>query len=104
LQIPHTALSSSPPEMDRSRREVTMNARRLYLQAASRALPLLSWPPPLEHLYQRASYRLRRATDYSPRPDDLFIVSFPKSGTTLLQMILYQMTTAGEMDFPHIDS
>src|SRR4029079_6983675 len=81
-----------------------MNARRLYLEAARRALPLLSWPPVLEHLYQRASYRIRRAADYSPRPDDLFVVSFPKSGTTLLQMMLYQMTTAGEMDFPHIDS
>src|SRR5829696_2074828 len=41
---------------------------------------------------------------YHPRPDDLFIVSYPKSGTTLMQMMLYQLTTDGEMDFPHIES
>jgi len=41
---------------------------------------------------------------YRPRPDDIFVVSFPKSGTTLMQMMLYQMTTDGEMDFPHIES
>jgi hypothetical protein len=81
-----------------------MNARRLYLQAMSRALPLLSWSPSLENLFQRASYRIRRAADYVARPDDIFVVSFPKSGTTLLQMMLYQMTTAGELDFPHIDA
>jgi hypothetical protein len=81
-----------------------MNARRLYLQAMSRVAPRLGWPAPLEILYQRVSYRVRRATDYTPRPDDIFLVSFPKSGTTLLQMMLYQMTTAGEIDFPHIDA
>ncbi|HEX9941430.1 MAG TPA: sulfotransferase domain-containing protein [Thermoanaerobaculia bacterium] len=41
---------------------------------------------------------------YRPRPDDVFVVSFPKSGTTLMQMVLYQLTTSGEMDFPHIES
>lgn len=41
---------------------------------------------------------------YRPRPDDLFIAGYPKSGSTLLQMMLYQMTTDGEMDLPHIES
>jgi hypothetical protein len=41
---------------------------------------------------------------FRPRPDDIFIASYAKSGTTLLQMMLYQMTTDGEMDFPHIES
>jgi peroxiredoxin len=39
---------------------------------------------------------------FVPRPDDLFIVSYPRSGTTWMQMILYQLTTEGKMDFPHI--
>ncbi|MCS7304738.1 MAG: sulfotransferase domain-containing protein [Thermoguttaceae bacterium] len=40
--------------------------------------------------------------DYTARPDDIFIVSYPRSGTTWLQMILYQLTTDGSMDFAHI--
>ena len=37
------------------------------------------------------------------REDDIYINSFPKSGTTIMQMILYQLTTDGSMDFDHID-
>ncbi|HEY8022614.1 MAG TPA: sulfotransferase domain-containing protein [Thermoanaerobaculia bacterium] len=81
-----------------------MDVRRSYLRALSRALPWLAWPAPLESLYRRASYRVRRAADYRSRPDDVFVVSFPKSGTTLLQMMLYQMTTDGSLDIPHIDA
>ena len=36
------------------------------------------------------------------RSDDTFIATYPRSGTTILQMILYQLTTSGEMDFQHI--
>ncbi|KAB8333999.1 sulfotransferase domain-containing protein [Scytonema tolypothrichoides VB-61278] len=36
------------------------------------------------------------------RPDDIFIVTYPRSGTTWMQMILYQLTTDGNMDFAHI--
>jgi hypothetical protein len=41
---------------------------------------------------------------FVPRPDDIFIVTYPRSGTTWMQMILYQLTTVGNMDFPHITS
>jgi hypothetical protein len=40
--------------------------------------------------------------DYVPRPNDIFIVTYPRSGTTWMQMILYQLTTDGNMDIPHI--
>ncbi len=39
---------------------------------------------------------------FGERDDDIYIVTFPKSGTTLMQMMLYQMTTDGRMDFEHI--
>jgi peroxiredoxin len=39
---------------------------------------------------------------FVPRPDDIFIVTYPRSGTTWMQMILYQLTTDGNMDFAHI--
>jgi methylamine dehydrogenase accessory protein MauD len=39
---------------------------------------------------------------FVPRPDDIFIVTYPRSGTTWMQMILYQLTTKGTIDFPHI--
>lgn len=39
---------------------------------------------------------------FVPRKDDIFIVTYPRSGTTWLQMILYQLTTDGNMEFDHI--
>jgi hypothetical protein len=51
---------------------------------------------------EKASWVLLRYVEYVPRPDDIFIVTYPRSGTTWMQMILYQLTTDGGMDFPHI--
>ncbi len=39
---------------------------------------------------------------FVPRADDIFIVTYPRSGTTWMQMILYQLTTDGSMEFTHI--
>jgi hypothetical protein len=47
--------------------------------------------------------RLHYTLAYDGSPDDLFIVTYPKSGTTWLQMIVYQLTTDGGMNFAHID-
>lgn len=41
--------------------------------------------------------------EFVPRPDDIFIASYGRSGTTWMQMILYQLATDGSMDFPHIN-
>jgi len=46
--------------------------------------------------------RLSRELLFVPRPGDIYIVSYPRSGTTWLQMILYQLTSDGSMGFDHI--
>lgn len=40
--------------------------------------------------------------EFIAREDDIYIVAYPRSGTTWLQMILYQLTSSGEMNFTHI--
>jgi hypothetical protein len=39
---------------------------------------------------------------FKPRQDDVFVVGYPRSGATLLQMVLLELTGAG--DFLHISS
>jgi len=69
------------------------------LKAASTVLRWSIWLPNavLNRMQQRV-----RWLEFTPRADDVFIVTYPRSGTTWMQMILYQLTTDGSMDFPHI--
>ena len=39
---------------------------------------------------------------FGERKDDIYISTYPKSGTTLMQMILYHLTSNGKMNFKHI--
>lgn len=43
-----------------------------------------------------------RFIDFQSRSSDIFIVTYPRSGTTWMQNILYQMTSAGDLNFNHI--
>jgi hypothetical protein len=45
---------------------------------------------------------IRYKIEFGERDDDIYIASYPKSGNTLTQMILYQLTTDGNIDFNHI--
>ena len=49
-------------------------------------------------------YLKRQERTYRPLPkgSDIFIVSYPKSGTSWVQMILYQLKTDGAMKIDHI--
>ena len=40
--------------------------------------------------------------EFDYRKDDVYIVTYMKSGTTLLQMMVYQLLTDGDMNFGHI--
>ena len=50
----------------------------------------------------RVVHYRRLQLSYHGAVDDLFIVSFPKSGTTLMQMLVHQLMTDGEVSFSHI--
>lgn len=43
-----------------------------------------------------------RYVEFVVEPDDIFIVTYPRSGTTWLQMILHQLTSNGDLNFNHI--
>lgn len=40
--------------------------------------------------------------DYEDRETDIYLITYMKSGTTWMQVILYNMVTKGNMDFEHI--
>lgn len=40
--------------------------------------------------------------EFDPRKDDICVATYMRSGTTLLQMVLYQLLTEGDMNFKHM--
>jgi len=57
----------------------------------------------MQSVSAKLRYYLVLQLAFDPRDDDVYIVSYPKAGTTVLQMMLYQMTTNGSMHVGHID-
>jgi hypothetical protein len=45
---------------------------------------------------------LRGRLEFRPRPDDIWVVTYPRSGTTWVQFLLYQLTTDGDLGFTHL--
>ena len=54
----------------------------------------------LSHKFKFEQYKII----FGERKDDIYISTYPKSGTTLMQMILYHLTSDGKMNFKHIKS
>lgn len=49
-----------------------------------------------------ALYEFKYFTQFEERKDDIYIVTYPKSGTTWVQMILYVLINQKKPDFNHI--
>jgi hypothetical protein len=77
--------------------------KRLAVGFLKAAAAVLQW---FANLLSAAAHKIQlvRLTrlEFVPRSDDVFIVTYPRSGTTWMQMILYQLITDGGMNFPHI--
>jgi hypothetical protein len=86
---------------------VSASARpNVWKRAAIRLLngcaAVLRWSVWLPNVVTGWIHQRVRHLEFTPRSDDVFIVTYPRSGTTWLQMILYQLTTDGEINFPHV--
>jgi hypothetical protein len=84
-----------------------MTSQPLWKKIASRILGgimllLHIIPATLFALKVKLGYIKGRYLDFVPREDDIFVASYPRSGTTLIQMIVYQLTTDGNLNFTHI--
>ena len=69
------------------------------LRGAARTIGPRGFQDPAARRLRYAAYRYFA---HEPRPDDVFIATYPKSGTTLMQMMVYQLSTTGSMDIDHI--
>ena len=82
------------------------NLKKSVNSSLARAINALTFPLTLtERLLAEVTNLLKIISGclvFVSRSDDIFIVTYPRSGTTWLQMILYQLTTDGTMDFTHI--
>lgn len=47
-------------------------------------------------------YSTEQALNFSAKPDDIFVVTYPKSGTTWMQQIVHGIRSQGDMNFGEI--
>lgn len=71
--------------------------RKLYKTLLA-AYPIVNF---LSNVGEKAKHNLdvvKKLNDLEKQETDIFVISYPKSGTTWLQMILFQLTTNGNLD------
>lgn len=65
-------------------------------------LRLVSYSWQKLYFYERVLKRRIFIREFEPLPDDICVVTYMRSGTTMLQMLLYQLLTDGNMNFRHL--
>ena len=76
-------------------------ARSRAIHAGGKALHALLRSPRSTTWEFELRYR-RYLAEFGESDDDILVSTYSKSGTTWMQMILYQLTTEGDMDFDHL--
>ncbi len=71
------------------------------MHAGGKALHALLHSPRTTAWEFELRYR-RYLAEFGESDDDIMVSTYSKSGTTWMQMILYQLTTDGDMDFDHL--
>ena len=71
---------------------------RLARRLVGAIVEFLAW------LQRRINLLIYGHLSFRVRADDIFIVSYPRSGTTVMQMILHTLMADGADDFEHIDA
>jgi hypothetical protein len=75
----------------------------LFQKLAVKVYPPLRRLAFFVHVWRLRMDSLHRVATMKTRPSDIFVVSYPKSGTTWMQMLLFQLTTDGDLDsIPHL--
>jgi hypothetical protein len=98
----HLAIASRPTQLQ-DRQKADPLAKRVLGALLSGAEAMLQKSALCcKAAQQRIHFLHLKHFAFVPRPDDIFIVTYPRSGTTWLQMILYQLSTDGSMEIPHI--
>ena len=94
----HCASSRPSDQIIRSASDI---ARQRLLHAATRMVARVL--PSKTTKEVEFEYRYRRyLAEYGASDSDIIISTFSKSGTTWCQIVLYQLTTSGDMDFDHL--
>lgn len=50
----------------------------------------------------RVARFLRASLQFEPRPDDVYVATYPRSGTTWMQFLVYLLLSSRRLDFDHL--
>jgi len=85
-----------------SRADVTERMERVAGRALARLAAAAGTGESLLADTRRVCSFLRGRLHFRPRQDDIYVVSYPRSGTTWMQLLLHRLVGHDDLDFAHI--